>query len=72
MTKNNMLQWWTHGDIYTMTATFKSLGNIAHSDLKHLQHLQKAAVAFVYHHNNIHPTAATVTLTKNSSIIYTQ
>ena len=34
---------------YTMTATF------AHSDPTHLQHLQKAAVAFVYYHNNIHP-----------------
>ena len=32
----------------------------------------KAAVAFVYHHNNIYPTAVTVTLIKNIGSIYTQ
>ena len=67
-----MLQQWTHGDIYTMTAIFRSSSNVAHSDPKHLQHLQKAAVAFVYHHNNIYPTTVTMTLIKYSGSIYTQ
>ena len=69
MTKTYTLQQWTHGDIYTMRAIFTTF---VHSDPNHLQHLQKAAVAFVYHHNNIYPTAVIMTLIKNSGSIYTQ
>ena len=63
MAKTYTLQQWTHGDIYTMTATFRSLSN---SDPKHLQ---IAAVAFVYRDSNIYPTAVTVTLINNSGNI---
>ena len=65
-----MLQHWIHGDIYTMTATFRNFNNI-YSDPKHLQHLQIAAVAYMYRDNNIYPTAVIVTLINNSGSIYT-
>ena len=63
------------GHMVTFTQCQQHLGaqaTFAHSDPKHLQHLQEAAVTFVYHHNNIPPTTVTVTLIKNSGSIYTQ